>query len=177
SAGYKEFNGDVNIPSTINSLPVVSIGSSAFYLHQRMTSVVIQNGVTDIGATAFQSCSKLAHVEIPDSVTSIGFGAFSGCHDLTAINVPKGVVGIGQVAFSSCINLAAINVDPANPKYSSVDGVLFNKDKTSLIECPGGKAGAYTIPDSVTTIEDNAFSELRYLTSVAIPDHVTTIEW
>src|SRR5208282_1174609 len=93
SAGYKEFNGDVNIPSTINGLPVVSIGSSAFYLHQRMTSVVIQNGVTDIGATAFQSCSKLAHVEIPDSVTSIGFGAFSGCHDLTAINVPKGVVG------------------------------------------------------------------------------------
>lgn len=177
SAGHKGFTGPVQIPSTINGLPVTSIGGFAFYLSDRMTGVIISNGVTDIGANAFSSCSKLTYVELPDSLTNIGFAAFSGCYSLTNITIPKSVIRIGQVTFSHCVRLNAITVDPLNPVYNSVDGVLFNKGKTKLIACPGGKAGNYTIPDGVTEIDDNAFRDATHLTSIKIPDSVTTIEW
>jgi Leucine Rich Repeat (LRR) protein len=149
--------GDINIPNTINGLPVVAIGGFAFYLDGNLTGVVIPNGVTDIGATAFESCSKLTHIVIPDTVTNIGFGAFSGS-GLTNISIPKSVIGIGEVAFS-CGRLESITVDPLNPVYSSVDGVLFNKDKTQIICCPGGKTGNFSIPDSVTDIYDYGFCD------------------
>jgi hypothetical protein len=175
-AGYKSSSGNITIPSTINGLPVVNIGSYAFYLSDRIINVVIPSGVTDIGANAFCSCN-LAHVTLPDTLTNIGFAAFSGCHDLTDITIPKGVINIGQVALSSCINLTAINVDSANTKYSSVDGVLFNKNKTQIICCPGGKTGNFVIPGGIKEIEDNAFKDAVHLSSVTIPDSVTTIEW
>jgi hypothetical protein len=117
------------------------------------------------------------HIVIPDGVTSIGFGAYSGHYDLTDITIPKSVISIGEVPFSSCGRLNAITVDPLNPVYSSVDGVLFNKDKTKIICYPGGKTGSFTIPDSVTSVDDYAFQNAAHITSVIIPDSVTTIEW
>ena len=131
--------------------------------------------VTSIGWSAFYGCTGLTSIEIPNSVTSIGYGAFSGCSGLTSVTIPNSVTSIGNEPFTDCWSLTSINVVNDNPNYSSKDGVLFNKQQTTLIQCPGGKQGAYVIPYSVTGIGFAAFSGCRSLASVTIPNSVTSI--
>jgi hypothetical protein len=107
-------------------------------------------------------------------VTSISGAAFYGCTSLTSITIPSSVTSISEEAFFGCTTLTAIAVDPANPSFTSADGVLFDKSQTTLIACPGGKTGAYTIPNSVTSISDGAFG-CTSLTSITIPNSVTSI--
>ena len=109
-------------------------------------------------------------------VTSIGGKAFYKCSSLTGVTIPNSVTSIGSPAFSGCSNLNQINVDTANTKFSSVNGVLFNKDKTELIRYPEGKTDtSYAIPNSVTSIDRYAFEGCSKLTSITIPDSVTSI--
>jgi hypothetical protein len=117
-------------------------------------------------------------VTMPDSVTSIGYGAFAGCTGLTSVSIGNSVTSIGEGAFYDCAGLTTINVDTGNTAYSSQNGVLFNKDKTVLIQYPIGKTGAFTIPSNVTSIGDSAFGDCENLASVSIPNGVTSIgEW
>ena len=141
------------------------------------TSYAIPNGVTSIGYWAFCDCYSLTSITIPDSVTSIGTMAFEDCSSLTSITIPGSVTSIDDNAFYVCRKLNQINVDTANTAYSSVNGVLFNKEKTKLIRYPIGKADtSYSIPDGVTSIGDYAFSWCSSLTSITIPDGVTIID-
>jgi hypothetical protein len=123
---------------------------------------------------------KTGEYLVPQSVTSIRDYAFYGCAALTRIAIPssmtRSVINGGFYGFSSCSNLIDITVDPLNPTFSSVDGVLFNKDKKTLIQYPGGKSGDYIPPNTLTVIWDNAFRQCTGLKSVAIPDGVTLIK-
>jgi len=182
---------------------VTSIGDRAFSDCRSLTSVTTGNSVTSIGDKAFYDCRSLTNVTTGNSVTRIGSAAFDGCTSLSGVKVPNSVTSIGSAAFSQCTSLKAITVDALNSFYSSVGGVLFDKSQTTLIQCPKGKAGSYTIPNSVTRIGDaglvtripypegeagrhtipnsivttggSAFFECSSLTSVTIPNSVTNI--
>jgi hypothetical protein len=107
-------------------------------------------------------------------VASIGISAFEGCDSLTNVNVPHSVTNIGNWAFSDCASLTTIRVVTANPAYSSLEGVLFNKNREAIVEYPGGNAGSYTIPSGVTSVRGYAFSGCAGLTSITIPSSVTS---
>jgi len=153
-----------------------SIGDYEFVANYSLTTYTIPAGVTSIGDGAFLACENLTSVTIPSSVTSIGFMAFAYCKSLTSITIPAGVTSIGDVAFNGCSSLTSITVDTQNQTYSSVEGILFNKNRTVLIQYPASKQErTYAIPAGVTSIEDGAFQECSRLTSVTIPASVTSI--
>ena len=164
-----DFKGSVTLPKGLTQ-----IGAGAFLNCFNLTGVTIPQGVTSIGDNAFLNCRNLTSVVIPEGVTSIGVRAFGACYGLTSVTIPKSVTSIGEPAFSGCLN--NIFVDEGNASYSSVDGVLFNKDHTTLIAYPANRADtAYKIPEGVTSIGNWAFQTCWYLTDVTIPESMTSI--
>ena len=174
--GYNGGAETVVIPDTIDGKSVTSIGRRAFEGCTNLKSITIPNSVTEMGRRAFSGCSSLTGIAIPDSVTEIGKYAFDGCKSLTSITIPDGVTSIGDGAFYNCSSLTEIKVASENSNYVSVNGVLYNKDKTTIICYPAGKKGNnYKIPDGVTKVDSSAFIGCSSLTSITIPNGVTEI--
>lgn len=164
-------SGVCNVPDS-----VTVIDEGAFACCTKLTEVVLPEGLQRINSNAFINCTSLTNVTIPDSVTYIGDYAFAGCESLTEINISANVTDIGPGAFCDCTALTGIWVNEANQFYSSdKSGVLFDKDKATLILCPYPYSGSYTIPNGVTSIGDRAFDSHHALTSVEFPASVTTI--
>ncbi|MDD2288338.1 MAG: leucine-rich repeat protein [Bacteroidales bacterium] len=136
---------------------------------------IIPNTVTTIGKCAFSYCPNLSSITIPNTVTSIGEQAFGYCGGLSSITIPNSVIRIGRLPFIYCKDLLTIDVSEDNLYYSSDDGILFNKNKDSLIAFPTGKAGDLIIPNSVNHICEYAFINCINLTSVIITNSVTSI--
>ncbi|GBU22142.1 hypothetical protein R80B4_02047 [Fibrobacteres bacterium R8-0-B4] len=201
SVGKDWFSSCVNLLSVSISNSVVSIGERAFVGCNNLTSVILGSGLVSIGRMSFRDCNglvtiniqeKVTYIEsealaycenmtsiiIPNSVTSIGFGAFRGCMGLVSIKIGSGVTKIDEpnYVFESLMSLESIDVVSENPKYCSEDGVLFNKDKTTLIQYPiGNRNTSYSIPRGVDSIASRVFQQCENLTSVTIPDGVRTI--
>ncbi len=142
---------------------VTSIGDSAFYNCDSLTSVTIPDSVTSIGEYAFSNCDSLTSVTIPDSVTSIVWYAFSSCTGLTSVTIPDSVTSIREYAFYNCDSLTSVTIPNS---VTSLDSYSFEA-------CTG--LTSVTIPDSVTSIGNGVFRDCTALTSVTIPDSVTSI--
>ena len=138
------------------------------------THIDVKEGTTIICDGAFRNFSSLTSITIPNGVISIGNYAFSSCSSLTSITIPNSVTSIGEYTFEGCSSLTSIDVDSNNQNYASVDGVLYNKDVTTLIRCPFGKTSV-TIPNGVISISGSAFASCKSLTSITIPNSVTSI--
>ena len=142
----------------------------------RIKTLIIDEGVTSIGDRAFQDCRNLSNVKLPNSLTLIYNDAFSNCTSLASVIIPDSVTSIGDDAFLGCISLKSIEISDNNKNYSSVDGVLFNKNKSVLVIYPAGKTDSvYSIPNSVTSIGNSAFSECTNLSNITITDSVISI--
>ena len=149
---------------------------SPFYQNSNIKSVIIENGVTSIGNLAFSSCNSLIEVSLPSSIISLGVSAFSGCENLMSISIPANVADIQSIAFAGCKKLTSIEVDSNNENYSSINGVLFDKNITELVCYPAGKNDAsYTVPNTVKSFAYGSFYDCENLTSVIIPNGVTSI--
>ena len=176
SIGSTAFSSCESLTSVIIGNSVTSIGENAFRYCASLTSVTIPDSVTSIGNYAFALCTRLTSITIPNSVTSIGDCAFSNCTRLTSVIIPDSVTSIGSGAFLGCASLTSIEVSDNNKNYSSIDGVLFNKEKSELITYLAGKTDSeYAIPNSVTSIGYGAFYCCTRLTSITIPNSVTSI--
>lgn len=119
--------------------------------------------------------SAITSVEIDQGVTSIGSNAFARAENLETVRISDSVTAIGNSVFTECFSLKSITVSGNNPVYSDIDGVLFNKDGTTLIKYPAHAADTYIIPDGVTLIDNGAFANCKTLKSIVIPDSVEII--
>ncbi len=138
---------------------------------------VIPNSVVTIDDDAFYCCFNLTSVTVPNSVVSIGANAFYSCSGITSLQIPNSVTSIGDFAFVGCKNLTEITIANDNKNYISENGVLFNKEKTKLIQYPIGKTEeTYIIPNSVTSVAGGAFAFCDNITSVTIPSSVVDID-
>jgi len=183
----------VSIPSTVTSIGTqsfffcgltsvtipdgVSIGYAAFSRCQNLVALTFSGSCASIGVQAFEDCKSLMEVIIPEGITEIGDYAFRYCSSLSSISFPS-TITFGEYfsrskTINGCTSLTAINIASGNQNYSSEDGVLFNKDKTTLICYPYAKQGDYVIPNTVTDIyEYTPFEDCKNLTSISIPEGV-----
>ncbi len=197
SIGHEAFRDCTNLTHVALPSNANNIGIAAFFDCTSLTNIAIPGSVTNIGNYAFNNCTSLASVTIPTNLTDIKIGAFWGCAQLvnvtiptnvnqiedeafascglTNITLPYNITNIGNAALANCPSLSAITVDGGNLFYSSAAGVLFDKSQTTLIQFPGGKGGAYVVPDSVTNISGAVFFACNKLTSVVIGTNVTSI--
>lgn len=155
---------------------VTTIGSNAFDKCSSLRKVTISNSLRSIEKQTFAGCLSLKKINIPDSVTAIGDDAFILCSNLIEITISNSVNSIGNDVFAGCSRLNTIKVAPNNQSFCDIDGVLFSKDKSILYHYPAGKDDrAYTIPDSVCSIDCAAFEQCKNLRKITIPQSVTTI--
>ena len=192
SIGVEAFHGCSGLTSITIPNSVTSIGNYAFYNCSGLTSVTIPESVTSIGDNAFMNCSGLTSVTIPNSVTSIGWSAFSGCSGLTSVTIPESVTSIGKYAFHDCSGLTSVTINSNAIASNITDETLLSDifEKRSVKEYVFGEgvkeigesacyANEYltsvTIPNSVTSIGCEAFYGCSGLTSVTIPESVTSI--
>ena len=181
--GYTGAGGAVTIPSSVNGIPVVQVGGGEAPIQGwphssqiSIASISISQGISRIGRYAFYG-SSVASVDIPNSVTSIGEYALYYCYNLAALTIPDSVVSIDDGALCGLKNLTSFTLGSSNPNYMYLDGVLFNKNQTTLIvafpKCLSEVT--YTIPNTVTSIGILAFFGCDNLTDIAISSGVTNI--
>ena len=177
---------------------LTALKESAFYRIITLVGIKLPEGITSIGNSSFSCCSRLRHIYLPDSLTKIDEDAFGFCTELLEIKISKNVSELKENPFAGCKSLTSFIVNAENPYFSSSDDrkVLLNKDKTTLLSFPsatnesdilesvtviGAKAFSrcamtnFTIPDGVTTIEDEAFSLCQDLTNLILPNTLTTL--
>ena len=171
----KETGAVIYIPNSYQGSPVTAIGARAFAENETITHIYLTGGVTSIGESAFEGCVNLSYVQISNSVTEIEDRAFFGTA-LTSVNIPDTVTWIDAQAFGGCFNLVSLTTPRTNTAYQTIDGDLYNKEGTVLIQYAVGKsAKTFSIPAGVETVESTAFFRAYQLEKIAIPASVKVL--
>ena len=154
---------------------VVSIGDRAFEDCSNLVSVTLPDSLVSIGKGAFRRCDRLRFCTLPKNLESVGEDAFRDC-DLVAVSIPERMKMMEGSAFNGCDNLIEFYVSPNNPAFCSRDGVLYNKDGTTLLQYPAGKTDEwFTVPEGVKRIADEAFRSCSNLERIILPNSLESI--
>lgn len=132
-----------------------------------------------IGEGCFSDCSSLTELNLPEGLETIGEGAFQNAEGVKFVSIPRSVrtIGVNAFYFGDAGRLLAIHVNPENPAYCDLDGVLYTKDRTALVRYPAARRRAeYIVPDPVTRICDGAFAHSHYLLHIILPDGLRILE-
>lgn len=173
NVGNGAFENCVSLNGFNSPNALLAVGDNAFSNCLSLASLTVA-GVLGVGTNAFENCASLSSIPLTNGLPGIGSYAFSGS-GLTSVSIPASVTNIGPYAFARCTNLASFYVDPLNADYSSPGGVLFDESQFTLIQFPCAQTGAYTIPDTVTNLADQAFYACAKVNSVSIPDGISNI--
>ena len=185
--GYSGSEKNVEIPASINGLPVESIETGAFSNCAKLTSITIPDSVTYIGFDAFSGCTGLTSITLPNSIVDISSSTFSGCRGLTSIIIPDGVTYIGFDAFSGCTGLTSITIPDSvtyigdNAFYNTAwyenqpDGLIYAGKVLYKYKGEMPENTEIKINDGTKVISSSAFWCCSRLTSIIIPDSVTRI--
>ena len=175
SIGQCAFNGCSSLSSVTLPDSLTVIWNQAFQDCTSLASITLPNSLTAINYRAFYHCTSLTEIDIPDSVEDLYSEVFGNCSSLTTLNIGSGLVS--YTTFFQGTQLSRINIDVNNEKYSSIDGVMYNKTGTKLILYPINKPGpSFIIPESVDVIGQYAFNNCTNLTSIVLPSSPITIE-
>ena len=155
---------------------VQSIGEFAFNALLALPSLVIPDNVKTIGSEAFGLCNTMTDLVIGDGVTAIDYYAFMNCDALQTVTIGAGLASFDVSMFEMCPKLKTVTVDGANKAYTSVNGVVYSKDKTALVYIPAGVTGEFVIPSTVTQICEGALNDTYGLETLTIPDSVKKIQ-
>ncbi len=156
-------------------VPSNTLDSTFSYINY-MTAITLPNSCTTIGNGSLSNCPSLTSIVIPDSVTTISSNAIMYLSSLTTISVPSSVTSMASNVFAMCAKLTDVNIDSANTVYSSVDGVVYNKAQTILYHYPYAKtATSYTVLTTVTAVGSMALYECANLTTIVLPNGLTSI--
>lgn len=151
-----------------------NVNGQVFNRCSNLEEVILEEGIEEISGRAFDACSKVKEWKLPKSLKRIGQWAFSSI-GVEEFNIPENVESIATTFISSS-NLSRINVDSNNKYFTSVDGILFDKDGTRLIKYPENRDGnSYEVPNTVKTIDANAFISCKNLQTIVIADSVEKI--
>ena len=164
-----------DVTQVIMPSSVTSMGTGVFSGCSSLASVSLSASLNSIPEDSFRECLSLSSVTIPESATTIASNAFYGCASLSSVSIPASVSSISTDAFSGCGNLSDISVASGNGAYASSDGCLYNASKTRLLLVPEGKT-SLAIAAGTTTIGAGALQDCTGITSVSLPNGVTTIE-
>ncbi len=167
--GYESFANLKDITTLTLPATLDSIAPSAFRDSKALKSITLHGNVS-LGDYAFANCSALQSVAFKGNVTSIGENAFDHCGALTMLSLPAGLAHIGENAFLGCYALTAFKVSNNNPYFCSTkEGLIFDKEMTTLVACPNGYEGAYSVPASVATLANAAFAGCKKLSELTLP--------
>ncbi len=164
---YYANENDALLNKDKTTLLAVPAGKSGVY--------TIPSTVKTIAIHSIFSCTRLTNIIFPEGLETIVGDGFTNCTGLTEINLPSGLRILGEEAFSGCTNVTEINVNSANNAFSSVDGVLFDGSKTTLVMYPLGRSGTYEVPEGVTMLGNSSFANCNNLTSIVLSSTLTII--
>ncbi len=173
--GYLGMGGEIVVPNEIEGRAVTGIGDSAFFEMEGLRRITMPDSVRWIGPNAFLFCHGLDSVTLSTNLAQIGADAFFECVRLKTIQIPAGTTNVGAGAFARCISLTEIKVAASNTAYRDIEGVLYDKALTTLIQYPCGKTGPLFLPGTVTTVCDRALAYCGELRNVAFSAGVTHI--
>lgn len=154
---------------------IAKIGRYAFHDCDELTKIELPDTLIEIEEHAFDNCSKLSHICLGTNLTTIGSNAFYGCKALESIEIPDTCADIATDAFEDCDSLREIKINSTNPYFTSVDGVIYNKDCSKVLFCPPGLSDTIVIPEGVTTIPNDLIRNNSVVKKVHFPSTITQI--
>lgn len=175
--GSEAFGGCISLKSIGLPSGLRQISNSMFYECAALEEIQMPETLERIEPFAFYGCVSLKELILPPGITNIRYNAFDSCTGLQSITLPKSLAQLGDQVFAGCISLSEIKISENNLYFQCVDGILYSKDGTKLLQCPSAlEQKNCVVPETVTTIVAYAFENVKSVEKIYIPASVTTIE-